>query len=76
MLYVLAQQNQTDAKLNLCGTSLWHVDARPLRTYFHGYHGFSRLRSQLSLDTGFNPATASGNLLKIRPVLAYGSMAV
>ena len=62
-LYVLAQQNRTDAMLNLVGTSYpltlvgSFQGADPKSMSFVAYVGFSGF-SNGSLDTGFNPTTA------------------
>ena len=59
-LYVLAQQNQTDAMLNLVGTSYGLTSGLlrpgPRALTFAPYVGFSGFVS--GLDTGFNPTTA------------------
>ena len=76
--YVLAQQNQTDALLNLVGTSYWvnicsgfawrERSPFTLSGYFRGF-------PKAILDTGFNPATALAQItLKIQPALAIGHM--
>ena len=56
-LYVLAQQNATDALLNLVGTSytLTNAGSVPFTTY-RGYSGFNL--SNTPLNTAFNAATA------------------
>ena len=61
-LYVLAQQNATDAKLNLVGTSYGLTPVgSPVFTPYKGFNGFS---TTIGLDTGFNPTTApSANYL-------------
>ena len=68
-LYVLAQQNETDAKLNLIGTSYPLVQTGSLRTQidprigsitftiYRGFAGFDIVYS--FFDTGFNAATAT-----------------
>ena len=68
-LYVLAQQNETDAKLNLIGTSYGLTQtggllAKPgprtgslIFTAYVGFRGFSAVGSYF--DTGFNPSSAS-----------------
>ena len=68
-LYVLAQQNETDAKLNLIGTNYPLTQtggllAKPgprtgsvVFTAYVGFRGFSVAGSYL--DTGFNPSSAS-----------------
>lgn len=55
-LYVLAQQTQADARLNLLSTSypLTPVGA----PVFSGYQGFNGFTSAIYFDTGFNPTTA------------------
>ena len=66
-LYVLAQQNEADAKLNLIGTSYGLTQVGALEkpgprtgtlvfTPYQGFSGFNTANSYLS--TGFNPATA------------------
>ena len=67
-LYVLAQQNETDAKLNLIGTSygltqIGTIRLRPtpnigtlIFTPYRGFNGFNTVGSYL--DTGFNAAIA------------------
>ena len=60
-LYVLAQQNQTDARLNLIGTSYSLTsglfnDPSPRALTFTAYVGFSGFVN--GLDSGFNPTTA------------------
>ena len=52
-LYVLAQQNQSDALLNLVGTNYGLTGAAT----FVAYKGFSAFPS-VGMDTGFNPATS------------------
>jgi hypothetical protein len=53
-LYVLAQQNQADAQLNLVGTSYpLTYGGLPAFTAYQGFYNFN-----LALNTGFNPATA------------------
>ena len=54
-LYVLAQQNQTDALLNLVGTS--YTATIGGSTPFAAYQGFTGGAG--IIDTGFNPATAT-----------------
>ena len=63
-LYVLAQQNQSDALLNLVGTN-YSITASllakpaPRSVTFTPYQGFSGFGSSTAgLDTGFNPTTA------------------
>ena len=60
-LYVLAQQNQTDAQLNLIGTSYNLTSVGLLRSSvaFTSYVGFSGFSSGIYLTTSFNPATAT-----------------
>ena len=53
-LYVLAQQNVADARLNLCGTS-YSLTGTATFTAYRGFSGFT----DPSLDTGFNPSSAS-----------------
>ena len=53
-LYVLAQQNQTDALLNLVGTSYSLVHDGSTFTAYEGFQGFTA-----GLNTQFNPATAT-----------------
>ena len=69
-LYVLAQQNETDAKLNLIGTSYPLTQTGGLLakpgprtgsvafTAYVGFRGFGAAGSYF--DTGFNPSSASG----------------
>ena len=52
-LYVLAQQNATDARLNLVGTN-YTLTGTPTFTAYQGFTGGTGF-----LDTGFNPATAT-----------------
>ena len=54
--YVLAQQNQTDALLNLVSTS-YSLTATGTPT-FTSYVGFAGFSSSAYFDTGFNPTTA------------------
>ena len=67
-LYVLAQQNETDAKLNLVGTSYTLSQAGSFSQInpnigtiifasYVGFHGFVTVGSYL--DTGLNPSTAT-----------------
>ena len=56
-LYVLAQQTQADAKLNLIGTSYSPLTGATTAT-FTAYKGFSAFSGADGLDTGFDPATA------------------
>ena len=57
-LYVLAQQNETDAKLNLIGTSYTATNVgTPNFTAYQGFYGFAI--SITYLNTNFNPATAT-----------------
>ena len=67
-LYVLAQQNETDAKLNLIGTSYGLTQVGSLErpgprsgslvfAAYAGFSGFNTLNSYL--DTGLNPFTAT-----------------
>ena len=67
-LYVLAQQNETDAKLNLIGTSYSLTQTGSLAqiaprigslnfTAYRGFAGFNTLGS--NFNTGFNAATAA-----------------
>ena len=59
-LYVMAQQNQTDALLNLVGTSYGLTSVGLLRSaIFTSYLGFSGFSGAVYLNTGFNPATAT-----------------
>ena len=59
-LYVLAQQNQSDAMLNLIGTSYGLTSVGLLRSViFTSYVGFGGFHSGVYLDTGFNPAAAT-----------------
>ena len=54
-LYVLAQQNQTDALLNLIGTNYTAtMISTPSFTSYRGFTGSGGV-----IDTGFNPATAT-----------------
>jgi hypothetical protein len=53
-LYVLAQQTQADARLNLVSAS-YPLTGTPT---FTAYQGFSAFASTSTLDTGFNPLTA------------------
>ena len=54
-LYVLAQQNQTDANLNLVSTNY----TLPVTTaIFAAYQGYSNFPATGGIDTGFNPNTA------------------
>lgn len=55
-LYVLAQQNATDAVLNLCGTS--YTLTNVFGATFTSYVGYAFPGSS-QLDTNFNPTTAS-----------------
>ena len=58
-LYVLAQQNQTDAQLNLVGTSYGLTSVGLLRSVaFTSYQGFGGWGAAVYLATGFNPAVA------------------
>ena len=57
-LYVLAQQNATDAKLNLCGTT-YGATAVGTGGTFTTLQGFSGFSASNYLDTGFNPSTAT-----------------
>ena len=54
-LYVLAQQNQTDALLNLVGTSYGLTGSAT----FTAYVGYSAFPTTGGMDTGFNPNTAT-----------------
>jgi hypothetical protein len=56
-LYITAQQNATDAKLNLCGTSYGLGTTTATFTSYQGYSAFP----SPPIDTGFNPSTASGH---------------
>ena len=57
VLWVLAQQNAADAKLNLCGTSYsLSLVGAPVFTSYKGFNGFT---SVIYFDTGFNPITAT-----------------
>jgi hypothetical protein len=56
-LYILAQQNATDALLNLCSSSFpATVVGAPTFTTFRGYSGFNS--GSYALNTGFNAGTA------------------
>ena len=52
-LYVLAQQNQTDARLNLISASYPLASGGSTFTTLVGFHGFSP-----GMNSGFNPSTA------------------
>jgi hypothetical protein len=62
VLYIFAQQNSTDALLNLCGTShaATTVGAVTFTTYT-GYSGFGGGVSGKYLSTNYNASTAGGN---------------
>jgi hypothetical protein len=62
-LYVLAQQNATDAQLNLIGTSypLTPIGAITF-TQYRGFSGFGPNTSYF--DTGFNPTASSLNYIQ------------
>ena len=57
-LYILAQQNASDAVLNLCGTSF---TVSPSTATFTAYQGYSAFPTN-GVDTGFNPTSSSGSL--------------
>jgi hypothetical protein len=57
-LYILAQQNASDAVLNLCGTSF---TVSPSTATFTSYKGYSSFPTN-GIDTGFNPSSSSGSL--------------
>ena len=58
-LYVLAQQNQADAQLNLIGTSYGLGTFGLLRSVnFTSYAGFGGFGIGVGLDTGFDPSIA------------------
>ena len=50
-LYILAQQNVADAKLNLCGTS-YTLGGYPIATFtsYQGFHGFTLGKALIQLD--------------------------
>ena len=59
-LYVLAQQNQTDALLNLVGTSYGLMSVGLLRSVtFTSYLGFSGFSTSVFLSTQFNASIAT-----------------
>ena len=77
-LYVLAQQNQTDALLNLIGTSygLTSVGLEHKRLCFTAIWGSLVSRSDY-LNTGFDPSTRQAlTSLRIMPALASGIVAM
>ncbi len=75
-LYILAQQNATDAKLNLCSTSFSITTvAVPTFTTFRGYNGFNSGTNNLS--SNFNSTTApSPNFTQNSGSLGIWSVAV
>jgi hypothetical protein len=84
-LYVLAQQNQSDALLNLIGTSYGLTSVgfllakpAPFAVNFTPYVGFSGFPTgRYYLDTGFNPATApSPHFTQNSASLGYWSYAL
>ena len=59
-LYVLAQQNQSDALLNLVGTNYGLVGINANTLSFTSYVGFGNFATtNTGLDTGFNAVTAT-----------------
>ena len=52
--YVLAQQNEADALLNLCGTNYSMTHGAAIFVAYQGFHGFTT-----GLDTQFNPQMAT-----------------
>ena len=64
-LYVLAQQTQADARLNLVSasyplTGTLRVGVSPLLLTFTPYVGFSGFSNTNQLDTGLNPGSVAG----------------
>lgn len=57
-LYILAQQNASDAVLNLCGTSF---PISPSTATFVAYQGYSLFPSG-GMSTNFTPASSSGSV--------------
>ena len=57
-LYILAQQNSTDALLNICTGSHYNAGLTGAPT-FTTYNGFSGFTSSAYITTGFNPSTAT-----------------
>jgi hypothetical protein len=77
-LYVLAQQNSSDALLNLCGTNYTATavgSPSPVFTSYRGYNGFNN--DGVYINTAFNPATAtSPNYLQNSASIGIWSNAV